>query len=92
MISRERVSFKIKFSTLDYIYTLKQTVKKNNDYSMPLSLAFIDYQKVFDSVKITAVITALEKQGIESVCVNIIKKIYNNSTSIIKLHKCFEVF
>ena len=59
---------------------------------MPLSLIFIDYQKPFDSVKNTKVITVLEKQGIETINIIFIKKIYKNSTLIIKLHKDSKVF
>ena len=52
----------------------------------------MNYHKGFDSVKNTAVITALEDQGFYSAYVNSIKEVYNNSMSIIILYKDSELF
>ena len=57
-------------SALDYlsylakllIYTLStRSMKKNSEYNLPLSIAYFDYQKAFNSVETTAVITDLKE-------------------------------
>ena len=48
-------------------------------------------QKAFDLMKTTAVITALDKQGIQLVYVNIIKETDKNTTSTIRIHKTSEI-
>ena len=89
---REQAGFRKGFSTIDHLHTINQLIEKSCEYNIPLCLAFIDYQKAFDSVEITAVISALEKQGIELTYVNMIKNIYENCTSVIRLHKDSEPF
>ena len=35
------------------------------EYQKPLCLAFVDYEKAFDSVESKAILTSLEKKGID---------------------------
>ena len=53
-------------------------------------MAFIDYEKAFDSVEASVVTKALRKQGIEEICVKILEDIYKKSTATIRLHKISE--
>ena len=55
-------------------------------------MAFIDYEKEFDSIEHTAVFQALEKQGVESRYINILKNAYNNGTAQIKIDSVSEKF
>ncbi|XP_069983812.1 uncharacterized protein [Penaeus vannamei] len=41
-------------------------------------MAFVDYEKAFDSIKHKAVFEALDKQGGRQKCVNILKQDYKN--------------
>ena len=59
---------------------------------MPLCLAFIDYTKAFDLLELPAVIQALERQAIHPTFVNLIKHIYNNNFSFIRLHQDSTIF
>ena len=47
---------------------------------------FIDYEKGFDSVEISAVIEALRNQGVQDAHVNILA-IYKDCTATLVLHK-----
>ena len=49
-------------------------------------MAFIDYEKAFDSVQIPAVLGAIQQQGVEEVYCNILEDIYKDGTATIKLH------
>ena len=54
---------------------------------MPLCLAFVDYEKAFDSVERTAISNALYEQGLNETYIKLIENIYANGTSVVRLHK-----
>ena len=83
---REQAGFRSGFSTTDHIHTLTQIREKVNEYRKPLCMAFIDYEKAFDSVQIPAVLGAIQQQGVEEVYCNILEDIYKDGTATIKLH------
>ncbi|CAK1603556.1 unnamed protein product [Parnassius mnemosyne] len=45
----EQAGFQKGFSTIDHIHTLRQIVQKSEEYNLPLCLAYVDYEKAFDS-------------------------------------------
>ncbi|XP_069986279.1 uncharacterized protein [Penaeus vannamei] len=53
---REQAGFRSGFSTTDRIHTHTQIREKINEYRKPLCMAFIDYEKAFDSVQIATVL------------------------------------
>ncbi|XP_063540448.1 uncharacterized protein LOC134749440 [Cydia strobilella] len=67
-------------------------IEKSNEFSVPLYLAFVDYSKAFDSVKHSAIFSAMQNQGIDPAYVELVGTIYNNSTASIKLHAPGPVF
>ncbi|KAI8433320.1 hypothetical protein MSG28_015365 [Choristoneura fumiferana] len=48
-------------ATVDHIHTLRQVIQKNEEYNLPLCLAFVDYEKAFDSVETWAVLESLQR-------------------------------
>ncbi|CAK1603557.1 unnamed protein product [Parnassius mnemosyne] len=57
----EQAGFQKGFSTIDHIHTLRQIVQKSEEYNLPLCLAYVDYEKAFDSVEIWAVLQSLQR-------------------------------
>ena len=55
--------------------------------NIPLCIAFVDYEKAFDSVQTQAILTSLQEQGIEDVYIEILKDIYTDSSVTVHLHK-----
>ena len=49
-------------------------------------MAFIDYEKAFDSIEINAILEALKNQGIDLTYIQLIENIYKNSTASIKIN------
>ena len=84
---KEQAGFRSGFSTMDHIHTVNQVIEKTNEYRTPLCLAFIDYEKAFDSIETSAVLNAIRQQGVGELYCRILEDIYKEGTAIIKLHK-----
>ena len=55
----QQTGFKSKYSTTDHIHVINQLKQKYREYNTPLCVAFVDYEKAFDSVQIQAILTSL---------------------------------
>ncbi|CAG9828027.1 unnamed protein product [Diabrotica balteata] len=62
----EQAGFRKGFSTCDHFHTLKVLIEKVNEYNLPICLAFIDYEKAFDSIELWAIEEALVNSKIDS--------------------------
>ena len=81
---REQAGFRSKYSTTDHTHAINQLKEKCREYNIPLCVAFVDYEKAFDSVQTQAILTSLQEQGIDDVYIEILKDIYgqlSDSTS-----------
>ncbi|CAG9125592.1 unnamed protein product [Plutella xylostella] len=70
----------------DHLHTLNQIIEKHNEFNKPLYLGFVDYSKAFDSITHNSTFTAA------TTYIQILKKIYNNSTADIKLQNPGPIF
>ena len=61
--TREQAGFRSGYSTTDHIHVVNQLKEKCREYNIPLCIAFVDYEKAFDSVQTQAVLTSLQEQG-----------------------------
>ena len=74
-------------STTDHIHAINQLKEKCREYNTPLCVAFVDYEKAFDSVQTQAIFTSLQEQGIEDVYIEILKYIFTDSSVTVHMHK-----
>lgn len=81
----EQAGFRRGYSTIDHIHAIEQIVEKYNEYQKPLYVVFIDYRKAFDTIRHSSIWTALISQRVEHKYIEIIKYLYNNCTSRVKL-------
>ena len=85
---REQAGFRSKYSTTDHIHVINLLKENCSEYNIPLCVAFVDYEKAFDSVQTQEILTALQEQGIEEVYLDILKDIHiiyeqlSDSTSV----------
>ncbi len=84
---REQAGFRSKHSTTDHIHAINQLKHKCREYNIPLCVAFVDYEKAFDSVQTQAILISLQGQGIEDVYIEILTDIYTESSVTVHLHK-----
>ena len=84
---REQAEFRSGYSTTDHIHVVNQLKEKCREYNIQLYIAFVNYEKAFDSVQAQAVLISLQEQGIEDVYIELLKEIYTNSSMTVHLHK-----
>ena len=75
---REQAGFRSKYSKTDHIHAINQLKEKCREYNIPLCVAFVDYEKAFDSVQTQAILTSLQEQEIEDVYLEILKYTYTD--------------
>ena len=89
---KEQAGFRSGFSTIDHIHTIREIIERSNEFELPLCMAFVDYEKAFDSVSSLAVIEALRQSNIDSGYIQLIGNIYKEATAKLKLHKTSNAF
>lgn len=83
----EQAGFRSGFSTNDHLQVIRSLIEKHTEYKIDIALAFVDYEKAFDSVEIWAILEALDKSRIDFRYSRIIKHIYEHATSSVRLHE-----
>ncbi|CAH2104094.1 unnamed protein product [Euphydryas editha] len=80
------------YSTMDHIQTIEQIIEKYREFNRPLYVAFIDYSKAFDSISHNSIWNAPSSLKSDQKYINIIKNLYENSTSKVKMETSGELF
>lgn len=88
----EQAGFRKGFSTIDHIHTLELIIEKYMEKQTPLYIAFVDYKKAFDTISHTSIWEALKAQKVENKYIEIIRRVYNKSTSKVKLETTGQSF
>lgn len=83
VISRIQAGFRPGFSTLDHVFTLMCILILYKKYKKNLFIAFIDYQKAFDTIWRAGLWSKLIKEGIGGKFLSIIKDMYSKSKSCV---------
>jgi hypothetical protein len=73
----EQAAYRRDYSTIDHLHAVVLSLEKANEYQIPINMAFIDYEKAFDSIKHKAVFEALKQHGVEKY-VNILVETYRD--------------
>ncbi|KAG6926619.1 hypothetical protein G0U57_011657, partial [Chelydra serpentina] len=68
-----------------HIFTLSQLLERAREYKLPLCIAFVDYEKAFDSVEFNAILKALAEQGINTQYISLLKEANTGCTTDITL-------
>lgn len=56
---KEQAGFRKRYGASENLHKVKQLTKMLNNYNMPLWLAFIDFKRAFDKLKINAIISGM---------------------------------
>ena len=70
--------------TIEQIIALEQIIEKSIEFNNPVYIAFIDFTKAFDSIKLDKLWAILEKTSMNKRYINLLKLTYDNSTATIQ--------
>ena len=84
---REQAGFRKGFATTDHLHSINQVIEKSNEFNLPLCIAYIDYEKAFDSVEHDVIFQALRNIGINESYINIIEDIYTGAKARVHIEK-----
>lgn len=87
MLMEEQNGFRSNRSCIDSVFSLSQIIEKHREYNIPTCIAFIDYEKAFDTVKRDKLWEILIERGIPKHLITTIQCLYKNTTIKIKLNK-----
>ncbi|GBP18862.1 Retrovirus-related Pol polyprotein from type-2 retrotransposable element R2DM; Endonuclease [Eumeta japonica] len=89
---KEQAGFRSNFSTIDHIHVLRQVLQKYREYNKVYYLGFVDFHKAFDSLEHLHIWESLERQGVHTKYIRLLKIIYEKSIARIKLERTGEEF
>jgi len=82
-----QAGFRAGHSTIDHVFCLKQLIEKKMSVEQPLHLLFVDLEKAYDSVPLKNLWKAVKHYNISNSIIMVIKRLYENSFSKIKIGK-----
>ncbi|EYC04314.1 hypothetical protein Y032_0088g2137 [Ancylostoma ceylanicum] len=82
---REQAGFRKNYSTIDHLHAINELIERCSEYRMPLYIAFIDYEKAFDTVETNSLWNVLQEQGVQSQLITLLRGIYASAQSMFKV-------
>ena len=76
--STDQAGFRPGFGCVDHIFALTSLVEKANEFSQPVWIATLDFQKAFDSVSHAAIWDALAAQGVHTAYIDMLQRLYED--------------
>ncbi|XP_029646733.1 uncharacterized protein LOC115220727 [Octopus sinensis] len=80
-IPKEQSGFREGFSTIDHTQVVSQLRKKANECNILLYFAFVDCEKVFNSIEFTPLLTTRKNQALDHVYNSILKDLYSGAAT-----------
>ncbi|KAK6735176.1 hypothetical protein RB195_018390 [Necator americanus] len=77
----EKAGFRKGFSTFDHIHTVSKLIEVSLEHGIPLCLTFIDSKKAFHTVEAEAVMGTLDKKGILTPYIKVLRELFSNFTT-----------
>ena len=71
-------------NTIEQILCIEQLIEKSLEFNKPLHIAFIDFKKAFDSIKLPSLWSLLESTPIDKAYIELLKLTYEGSKAIVK--------
>lgn len=81
----EQAGFRKGYSTIDHIHTVRQVIQKSEEYNQPLCLAFVDYEKAFETIETWAVLKSLKRCQANWRYVEVLRDLYKTATMSVQI-------
>ena len=82
--SVDQAAYRKGFSTEDHLLSAALLIEGSAEFNEELWLALVDFEKAFDSVNHDALWSVLEKQGVHSKYVSVLRKLYYGQTARVR--------
>ena len=89
IISEVQAGFRKISSTAEQIFNLRILCEKHIEQQKEIHHCFVDFKKAFDRVWLTALWKIMEKKNIDKYLIDVIKALYNDSTSAVLINNTF---
>ena len=89
---REQAGFRAGYSTIDHLQVVNQLQEKANEYNMPLCFCLRRLWKGLWQHRIWTTLWRVKEPGSDEAYVNILRNLYSEATSVLRLHKDSEKF
>jgi len=87
LLRQQQAGFRPGRSCMDQIFLLRQMIEKVSAGQRPEILNFVDFRKAFDNVHRPALFKILEQYRIPSKIISIIQKLYEGSSSAVRIDR-----
>ncbi|KAF2903600.1 hypothetical protein ILUMI_02587 [Ignelater luminosus] len=84
-IALEQVGFVKGRGTWEQILNARQLIEKALEYSVPIYLCFVDYEKAFDNVRWPKLWTTLGELGVPAHLITLVKNLYEVFKAVVKI-------
>ncbi len=71
-------------STVDHTHTINQILEKVREYNFEVNLAFVNFNKAFDTIYHDKIWESLAEQGTHPKYIQILVNLYSNANAYIK--------
>ena len=83
VLPESQCGFRADRSTSDMIFVCRQLLEKSREQQMPISIAFIDLQKAFDTVNREMLLGVLKKFGCPPVSVSLLRALHTGTKATV---------
>ncbi|KAF2895164.1 hypothetical protein ILUMI_11011 [Ignelater luminosus] len=90
-IAPEQAGFVKGRGTWEQILNTRQLIEKAREYSVPIYLCFVDYEKAFDNVRWPKLWTTLGELGVPAHLITLVKNLYKASKAVVKTDTTLEI-
>ena len=84
MVLDEQSGFRPAHSTIDHLFSLNQLFSNAIEFRQPLHVCFIDLRKAYDTVNRPALWAVLQKTGLSTKIIRLIKELHTGTTSKVR--------
>ena len=80
----EQAAYRKGFNTVDHLLAVTLVMEKSREFNLPLWVAMVDFEKAFDSVEHEPLWEVLRKQGVPSVYIALLRRLYVNQEACVQ--------
>ena len=81
--SCDQAGFRKDYSCDDHLFVVRQLAEKAHEFNLPLWVVAIDFQKAFDSFSHVALWRSLKEQGVPSIYINTLQRLYSSQSGLV---------